>query len=124
MGDCSNGIRHVYKPQQVTSDEIAEVAQMGGAKPIQAQSRFDTIVNELDGAVSGYEDTVKKLTYLLEAPRPACDQAQNIPISPLTVQEAVAHAAHAAKRISDVNGLLRDIIDRLQERVGELKILP
>jgi len=121
MGDCSNGIRHVYKPQQVTSDEIADVAQMGGAKPIQAQSRFDTIVNELDGAVSGYEDKVKKLTYLLEAPRPACDQAQNIPISPLTVQEAVSHAAD---RINDANISLLNIVDRLQEQVGELKILP
>lgn len=84
------------------------------------QGAFDAIVNALDGAVSGYEDKVKKLTYLLEAPRPACDQAQNIPISPLTVQEAVAHAA---KQINDANISLCNIIDRLQEQVGELKIL-
>lgn len=87
-----------------------------------AQSAFDAIVNALDGAVSGYEDAMKKLNYLLEAPREACDKAQNAPFAPpQTVQEAVSHAV---ERIHDANISLCNIIDRLQEQVGELKILP
>ena len=90
------------------------------APPIQ-QAAFDGLVNAFGCELERYEDNLRRLFCTLEAPRPAdvADEAKQ-PM-PQTVQDAFGHMY---VRLESANRNLSHMIERLQEQVGELKILP
>lgn len=89
-------------------------------QPLQ-QAALDGIVNIFDCAVGEYEETVRRLNCTLEAPKPTEARDQAKVSSPQTVQEAFHHMYD---RMTRTTMYLNGIIERLQEQVGELKILP
>lgn len=86
------------------------------------QAEFDGLVNAWQCEVERFEDNLRRLVNTLEPPRPAdtCgDEGKQA--MPRTVQEALQRIY---SRMVNSNEYLHSIINRLQEQVGELKILP
>jgi hypothetical protein len=91
-----------------------------GAQPI-AQAALDSIVNAFGVEVGRYEDNVRRLVSTLEVPQPKNEPCEGKTAMSQTVQDAFNHMFD---RMSNINDYLNGIINRLQEQVGELKILP
>lgn len=85
------------------------------------QAAFDGLINAFSCEVERYEDNLRRLFYTLEAPRPTNVADEDKQPMPQTVQEALEHMY---ARMNSANQSLGHIIERLQEQVGELKILP
>ena len=82
---------------------------------------MDSIVNAFDAEVRRYEDNMRRLVSTLEVPQPKNEPCEGKTAMPQTVQDAFNHMF---ERMENINDCLNGIISRLQEQVGELKILP
>ncbi len=89
--------------------------------PTPQQAAFDGLVNAFNCELERYENNLRRLLGTLEAPRPTNIETEAKQCIPQTVQDAFQDMYI---RLEDANKSLYHIIDRLQEQVGELKILP
>ena len=97
-----------------------EVSQTRTASQ-QPQAVFDGLVTAFSYEVERYEATIRRLFATVEAPRPKNEPCEEKECMPETLQDATRVLIN---RMAISNGNLHDIITRLQEQVGELKILP
>ena len=96
-------------------------AQRSKVQEAPQQAVFDGMVNAFACEVERYENNVSRLVGVIEAPRPKNEPYDEKECMPGTVQEAFQMLYN---KMVNNNEYLHDIISRLQEQVGELKILP
>jgi len=83
---------------------------------------LDRAIIDIDGEVSRYEASMERLIGLLEVPRPAnTGNEKESKTKPDTLEFALHHLNDRLVKCTDA---LNRTIDRIQEQVGELKLLP